>query len=315
MSESDPTKPAPILTPAQQAAAVAAAQAAAQASPEARAQANASAVMAHPEMVPAKFRNADGTVNADALVQSYLALEQKQGGTDPTSQPSAITPPDLSTSGATDPTGLAKSLDAGKENTPQANSLATVLDGPVPVAKEKIWETVQTELRTTNAVSETTLAALKEMGVPDTLVAAAVTGAQAKAASDLTKAHAVCGGEDGLKDDVQWAKDNLSVADLAVTAEGLKGPNALMILQGLHAQATASRAASGQVDTGQAPAPTIPAASGALKPFASVAEQQAAQASKEYKLDPAFRQQVEQRIMLGAGATAAEAAAAPRLVQ
>jgi len=37
--------------------------------------------------VPSKFKNEDGTLNQDALVKSYLALETKQGHQEPTPQP------------------------------------------------------------------------------------------------------------------------------------------------------------------------------------------------------------------------------------
>ena len=275
MSENENTPPVPADTP------------------EARAEANAQVAMTNPAMVPDKFKNEDGSVNGDALLQSYLHMEQRMSNAPVSEDPPANEQPQA----VTDP---GQALDTGAAPS-EAGSIAEAFDGPAPVEGSTLWSQVETELSTNGAITEGTLKALRDQGVPETLIASAAYGRQAKLKSDMDAAYDITGGQENFDATMAWAKTNLSEADKATVSEGLKGPNSLVILQGLHARYAAEQATSGQVNTGASGQPSLGPAAERVAPFTSAREQHAAISDPRYISDPEYRAKVDMRMQLAAG--------------
>jgi len=263
--------------------------------PEARAEVNAKVALANPDMVPDKFKNEDGSVNGDALLQSYLHMEQKMSGAPDTEDQLANEQPEA----VTDP---AHALVEG-DSTPDSDSLAEAFDGPEIPEGSELWNRVEKEFSSSGELTPETFKALKEAGVPDALIASASYGRQAKMKSDMDKAYAITGGKEDFDATMNWAKDNLNDTEREAVSEGLKGSNALVILEGLHARrVTAQPASSGQIDTGAASPSAIGGTSDAnLRPFENSREQHAALSDPRYGSDPEYQKQVDKRLMVGSG--------------
>ena len=260
--------------------------------PEAKAVANVEVAMNNPAMVPDKFKNEDGSVNGDALLQSYLHMEQRMSGVPVSETPPANEQPQA----VTDPSQALKT-----EDTADAGSIAEAFDGPAAPEGSDLWKQVETELSTGGEITPETFNALKQAGVPESLIASAAYGRQAKMKSDMDSAYEITGGKESFDATMEWAKTNLSEADKATMSQGLKGPNSLMILQGLHAKYQASAESSGQVDTGSAGQPALGPAADRIVAFTSPREQHAAMCDPKYISDPEYRAKVDMRLQLSAG--------------
>lgn len=260
--------------------------------PQARAEATTKMMMAHPDQIPQRFKDAEGKINQTFLYQSVFEIE----------------------GGKPDPTPAAQSVAADGVNTPapevtstpasDAASLNEALNGkPAPEGAD-LWKQAEAEL-SKGDLTEATLKGLRENGVPDSLIAAAAHGASSKQADDMKQAHAICGGEENFNKTMKWCRDTMDPASVAAITEGFNGPNALHILRGLFADASAATAPSGQVNTMQNPGVSAiaPDQDANLQPFATPRDQHAALMDPRYKTDATFRTIVEKRLMLGSGAT------------
>lgn len=261
------------------------------ATPEERAAHDVKVLLANPGQVPAKFINADGSVNADAMLQSYLHLERQNSGvpTDAAAAPAANTAPNTA--------------DPAANAAPKPESLAEALNGATPPAGADLWKQVETELAA-GEVTEASLKGLKEAGVPDSLIALAAHGASTKKKTDMDAALGITGGQEGFDATMQFVRDNFDATQQEGITQAFSGPNSLLVLQGLHAQMVAAGAASGQVNTATSGNPAIaPDADASLRPFASPQDQVNAMRDKRYKTDDNYRREVEMRVLIGRGAT------------
>ncbi len=262
------------------------------ATPQARAQAMTE-TMVNANTVPSRFKDENGNVNQTFLFQTLLAMET---GTDA----------DVSATPAV-PSPTAPSTDAGiapaaaATPTTTSNSLSDALAAPKLADDVNPWDQAAKELDAGEPMSEATIAALKGINTPDDAIANFALGRAAKKKSDMDSAYGVCGDKDGFDATIAWAKETLNPIELAQLDVGLKTDHALLILQGLHARAQANaEQPSGQVDTGSGEVAI--AAASTLQPFLP-GEAMAAQNDKRYRTDPAYRREVETRVMLTGGAT------------
>lgn len=252
--------------------------------PEARAEAATKVALKNADMIPAKFRREDGTVDVDALTASYLALERKQSGLP-----------------APDPKVEATAQVEPEEPGPSDSLVDAFMDPPAPPTND-LWTKANTELVQTGTISASTTRALLASGVPQEVIANLVTGHKAKAKSDLERAIAIVGGEEQFKQVIAWAKSNLTEEQRRKILSDVSGPNGEMILRGLAASAAAAGAVtppSTMVDTRSGT--TFSPSAGAVRPFESAAEMRAAFNDPKYRTDPEYQKMVARRAILTQG--------------
>jgi hypothetical protein len=261
--------------------------------PEGRAQAQTQIAMQFPANVPDKFKREDGTVDGDALLQSYLHLEQKQSSPDPTpsqSQEPTGTPADSSTT--------AQSQDASSSDDPA--SLAEALEGPKPPEGADLWLTAKQQLQEKGTVDDAVVNALVQSGVPTEAIQAMAAGVLAQRKNEVQAAYDAVGGKENFTATMEWARSNLNDAERAAFAEALKGPGAIFALQGIASRAATAGAPSGQVNTSEG-GTIAPNPDSVIQPHRSAQDMQNAMMDPKYRLDPEYRKKVDRQVMAGAG--------------
>jgi len=161
------------------------------------------------------------------------------------------------------------------------------------------WSAIDAELMDTTELSEATKASLKEAGIPDSFIEAKVRDHKNRMKDDAAQAAVVVGGEEQLKELLEWAKSNLLPDDTKVVADQLRGPGwklALMGLQTLRAQDTSNPSVGepkteieGTVQPSGNAAPRVPT-------FTSNEEMTAAIRDPRYKVDKEYREEVYRKI-------------------
>ncbi len=259
--------------------------------PQTRAQAMTE-TMVNAGTVPSQFKDENGNVNQTHLFQTLLAMEK---GETPAALASLASDAETNTA----PTATAA---PSPEKPSEAESLSDALTGKPLAEGENPWAMASEQLRTKGTVDENVVKALKDQGATDEALAAMAHGFKAKQKSDMDTSYEVCGGKEGFDATIAWAKANLSPDEIANIDSGFKTEHAALVLGGLHARAQAAGPQpSGQVDTSTGEIAI--ASPGQIQPFATKQEAMAAQRSKEYITDPAFRRETEARIMLMSGAS------------
>ncbi len=143
----------------------------------------------------------------------------------------------------------------------------------------------------------------KRLNADPIVVEQMVRGRQAMQKQAFSQSAEVVGGADNLKRIFKWAGENLSPDEVAAMNQGLQGAASHSILLGLQARYQAS---TNTQETQPEPAVSTPNAMTGRpsKPgpeamaFASEAEMKAAIADPRYRTDNAFRQAIEQRIVM-----------------
>jgi len=266
--------------------------------PEGVAQAQVKTLLANPAQIPQKFKDADGTVNIDALTTSYLELERQKSGVQPDSSAAAA-----ATSDATSGSSAQEALDSSSKPT-SAESLAEALTDPKPPEAGEMWTAINAEFAATGTISDQSAKLLIASGADPAILATFNAGRAAKQKADMQTAAELVGGQENLDATLMWAKENLSPEEKAAIIPQLNGSQAETILMGLHARRMAAApAASGQVNTDNVVGGTLPIGNPALnlQPFRDWNEQQAVMRDPRYKSDPEFREIAEARLILGAG--------------
>lgn len=135
---------------------------------------------------------------------------------------------------------------------------------------------------------------LAKAGIPREMVDSYIAGQQAQAAALVAEMHGIAGGKDGFDAMAQWAASSLNEAELAAYNEAVsQSPaSARLAVAGLYARFTAAEGA---------PAARSVAGNGnagtATDEYGSWAQAKADMRDPRYSKDPAFRSQVEQKIM------------------
>jgi hypothetical protein len=232
------------------------------------------------EAIPAKFRREDGTLNQDALLASYLALESK--GTDEEAPALEGAEPEAATE------------ESGYIANPELSSALAEKGIDMTALNESFYEGGE-------ELSEDWFDKLAEAGYSRGDVETYVAGVKAtnesnRAAvgSDVESIYAVAGGQAGFESMLSHFaseggsehSERYNAAREAGDIAGMKGATADLYAEYRAAVGTEPGRRVGTVDSGVAP-------SG----FRSFAEQKAAQTDPRYRKDPAYRAEVTTKIM------------------
>jgi hypothetical protein len=202
--------------------------------------------------VPDKFVREDGSVDVEALSNSYMELES-----------------------------------LGKTDAEES----TDMESAFPLSNDEMAGYAE-ELFNTGDISEDSYAAMEAQGLPRELVQQYVAGQQALVRANQSALLEGVGGQEAYDSLTEWAGSNLSESEIdtydSVMASG--DPNQIqMAIQGLHARY--------QQDTGS---PTLitghTGTEGTSNAFRSWNEVTEAMKNPKYRSDPAYRQDVENRL-------------------
>jgi len=154
------------------------------------------------------------------------------------------------------------------------------------------FDAMTNEFTEQGGLTEETYQKLQEAGIPSNVVDAFIDGQMAVADNIRNDAYALVGGEDSYTGMIEWAQQNLSEQAVGAYNNAIDGsdPNAAKLaIQGLHAQYRMETGTEPSLITGQA-------ASTSSGAYNSVAELTAAMGDPRYGRDPAYRQQVQDRL-------------------
>ena len=217
-------------------------------------------VAAKPEGIPDKFYDAEtGKVDYDAMAKSYNELEKKQSGK-PEVEPPVEEP--KTADEAVEKAGL----DMGK---------------------------LTEEYDTNEGLTDDSYAALEAAGIPKATVDQYIQGQKALVAQAQTEAYSLTEGKEGYEAMSQWAKANLSEAELSNYNTQVNSPNSKIreqAIRGLHSQ-FASDSGDGK--------PLVHGNNSATADgsgFKSRAQMIEAMQDSKYQSDPAYRAEVENKI-------------------
>jgi len=221
--------------------------------------------------------------NAEDLEKAYVELQKKLGG-----------------EGTEDSETTGESKDTADEGETSEETEETKEDSPalalVNEAAAEYWDNDQ-------ALSEDTIAKLGEMSGSD-LLSAYLQAQQANpvdqapettkdlTAQDITEVKSAAGGDKEYGQLVQWAADNLNKSDVASFDELISSGNVGAIklaVSGLKAQYESVNGYEGTMLSGKAPTTS-------KEVFRSQAEVVAAMGDPRYEKDPAYRQDLMEKL-------------------
>lgn len=158
------------------------------------------------------------------------------------------------------------------------------------------------EYMETGTLTEETMGSILQSfpGATEEMVMTYMAGLKAAETASMESSAEAVGGVDNLNNILSWAGENLSADERAAANAALSGPMASYTLRGLQAQ---YEAAMSQTRTATEPS-QIPgrvasaAAAQTIQAYSSPAEMNADMANPEYRTNPAFQQQVQQRLAM-----------------
>ena len=217
-------------------------------------------VPAKPEGIPDKFYNTEtGAVDYDAMAKSYTELEKKQSGK-PEVEESVEEPK------TADDAVEAAGLDMGK---------------------------LTEEYDTNEGLTDDSYAALEAAGIPKATVDQYIQGQKALVAQAQTEAYSLTDGKEGYEAMSQWAKANLSEAELSNYNTQVNSPNSKvreMAIRGLHSQFASDSGDGKPLVHGNN---SVTADGSGFKSRAQMIE---AMQDSKYQSDPAYRAEVEAKL-------------------
>ena len=224
-----------------------------------------SAPSERPEHIPEKFWR-DGKLDTDALLKSYTELEKTRGA--------GKAPDPLKIEG--EQPGQTTTTDAAKDATNAAG-----LD----------WNVLQQKIATQGALDDSDYSALAKAGIPKDVIDGHVKLVQDRLAAEKREAIQYLGGEKAANAALSWAAQNLSEQDKAQINALLASPNWRIGLDAIKARMGAASRTAGEPEAGAyGNQPSAPPG------YRSRAQMKADMASPQYRNDPAFREQVAQKM-------------------
>lgn len=219
--------------------------------------------------VPDKFKNAEtGEVDVQALLASYNHLEQKLGGGPEVVEETPTEEPDST-----------EEVEASEEE-----------DAPPP---EGALDKYSQEFFESGELKEESYTALESMGYPKDLVNSFIEGQKALVANEQESLYAEVGGAEAYSKMSEWAAMNMTEeAKLAYNSAVQSGDmeQARLAIRGLRDSYSQSEGVAPNLLQGKAN--RMPAAA----PFRSTAQLVEAMSNPKYKTDPAYREDVENRL-------------------
>ena len=188
-------------------------------------------------------------------------------------------------------TELEKKLSAPKE-TP-ADDEATTDETPTDKNESTTpnFDKFSQEFADGGALSEDSFAELEQMGYPKEMVETYIQGMQSTQEADANTVMAVAGGEDGYKDLIDWARDNMAANELEVynTMVANGTDNAKMAVEWMMSKREAAGDTEPNLVSGKAQAAS-------KDEFRSTAQVVAAMKDPRYGKDSAYTKDVEQKL-------------------
>lgn len=227
-----------------------------------------------PDYVPEKFWNAEtGEVNIENLAKSYGELEKLRSAPkeDAKEEPAEE---------------AAEASKDGKIKKPQAEAPAEETN-PITDLMTK----VQAEFGETGEVTEDTLKALTDAGIPSEIVQTYLQGIQVISQQTVSEIHNYVGGEESYQAMSKWAAEQLSDDDLDAFNSALDNPKLReTAVRGLYARYQAANPSEGSLRAPQGQQ----TASGDI--FQNKADVLSAMRDPRYSSDPAYRQEVADKL-------------------
>lgn len=156
---------------------------------------------------------------------------------------------------------------------------------------ESDFVAMQQEFSESGSLSEKTLKSLEGRGIPRAMVDAYIEGQKALADRQVQAVYSEIGGQDNYQSLIDWASKSLDAEEIsAFNSEVQSGDlkRAKLAVKGLNARRQIEDKAPRRVEGRTAPA--------VGEVFRSMAEVVAAMRNPKYKVDPAYRADVEQKI-------------------
>lgn len=216
-----------------------------------------------PEHIPEKFWDAEkGEVRVEAMAKSYAELEKggkPKDDAEPEVKPE-VTPDEEAAREAVESTGLD-------------------------------FDAMSAEFAESGELSEATMKALEDGGIPKAVVDQYIAGVQATAATMRSSIMDAAGGEEGYQSLISWASgsDNVSEAEAKAFNDAVNSGNADQARMAIAGMAARQKADEGsdpnRVVGGKTPA-------GSADVYTSNAQVTADMNNAKYASDPAYRQRV-----------------------
>lgn len=234
-----------------------------------------------PEGVPEKFWDADkGELRTDALLKSYSELEKTRGNPEATETPAQ---PDNSPKierPASETPAKPEAAPEGSESAPAAAPLGDLVSAAAKAYAD------------TGAVTEESYKALTEAGLPREMVDTYFAGLQALEQVSLNSAYTAAGGKETFDAAREWAAQNLSDDDFGFYNNAVANPKtAKSGVEWLVQKFKAAVPDEGKLVT----ADVQPASLGSV--YRSQAELVNAMKDPRYSNDPAYRQEVADKML------------------
>jgi hypothetical protein len=211
-----------------------------------------------PQWLPEKFKSPED------MAKAYAELESKLG------KPAEPTPP-------ADPTA-----------TPPADQVADEL-----ATKGLDLNNFSQEFNTKGELSAESYDKLEKAGYPRNIVDQYIDGQKAQAALYESEVKAIAGGDKGFAEMVDWAKANLTPAEIQAYNNAIDSGDAAqakLAVAGIHAKFASARPTEPSLFNGNT-------ASGlSSDSYESIAQMQKDMANPDYAKDPAFRARVERKL-------------------
>ena len=155
-------------------------------------------------------------------------------------------------------------------------------------------EEFSTEFYDTGDLSPESLERLtKDFGIPEDISRAYVDGQKALVAQAQQSIYSEVGGQEAYEAMIEWAKSTMSESDIASYDSAIAASDmdtAKLMVKGLHAQYLSDVGTNPRLAQGSA------AATAGTSGYQSWAQVTADMGKPEYKKDPAFRQEVQNRL-------------------
>lgn len=230
-----------------------------------------------PEYIPEKFRNAADPFKA--MADAYAELEKKQGKT----ENKADAPAEKTDEQEADDEGEAEGDPSEAEQAAKDAADKAGLD--LNALSDKYWEN--------GSLEDADFEALEKAGYPKHLVEQFIEGRVALVNAQRNTVFSEVGGEDAYNSLTDWARDNLTEAEISAYDKVVNGNDmnaVLMAVKGLKARHEA--------EAGFEPARAVTGARtrGDTSVYESIAQLQADMGNSKYQNDPAFRAKVEAKL-------------------
>lgn len=227
-----------------------------------------------PEHIPEKFWDADkGEARWDDLAKSYAELEKSA---------SAKKTDEAAEDPEADTKETAK-IERKDQDKPEGEAEAN----PLTVAVEEMAKAYES-----GEVTDDHIKAVEDLGLPRNVIDTYLAGVKALETLALNEVHAAAGGADSFKAAQDWAAEKLSDQDLDYYNAGVADPaKRTQTVEWLMAKFKAARPSEGRLVEGR---PSTDTSGDVFRSQAQVTE---AMASQQYRTDPAFRQQVAEKLL------------------